>query len=58
MIDPVNVLDDNRIEIIRASVLGYVTGEFQDKMSHWRKCTKAIAKKMSELKKSACLFSK
>lgn len=53
MTEPVNGLDHNRMEIIRETVLGYTNGSVEAKMSNWLQCTKAMSKKMAELKKYA-----
>jgi len=40
-----NRLDDERIELIRSTVLGYVNGTVEEKMKTWLKCAKAMSKK-------------
>lgn len=56
MTDPVNGLDNNRLEIIRLTVSGYMNGSVEEKMTTWRKCKNAMCKKMSDLKKNSRLF--
>jgi len=49
--------DDERIELIRSTVLGYVNGTVEEKMKTWLKCAKAMSKKMLEMKKVKRLAS-
>ena len=55
MNEPINALDDERIEAIRQTVMGYASGSHEDRMKKWRACTNAMSKKMSVLKQYARL---